>query len=180
MNKYGAQTFTVIGPGRLGRSLIDGLKAAGFKPLSIFSRSEPERDLFSASAGVLCKKGLPASEEETGRWVFITTQDDQIGRVAESLSVSGVDWNNRNLIHCSGNHHSGLLENVAERGARIASMHPLQTFSHESSGSAFEGITVTLEGNPALTRELSDVVQVMGGEPLILDREQKRILHAAA
>lgn len=173
-------TFSIIGPGRLGSSLLDGLKRAGYRPLSVFVRSSPENQPFPAADGTLCINGLPRSEEELGRWVFITTQDDQIAPVADALSGSDMDWRDRNLIHCSGNLHSGVLEAVAEKGAKTASMHPLQTFIRGSDGSAFEGITVSLEGDPQLTEELSAAVVAMGAKPLPLDRDQKRVLHTAA
>ncbi len=188
--------LTVIGPGAVGRSLLLSAKEAGYRITSVFrnkdsdSLSGSDSDSGSGSgsgadtsrlSGVQQFTGLEqVSEENLGRCIFLTTPDDQIRKVTGQLSAAPVKWESRIVVHCSGALDSGVLNDLAERGAATASFHPMQTFTEESSSDSFRRIYVTIEGDRRALKLLKDFAEKIGSTPLELTRDQKTSLHIAA
>ena len=67
-----------------------------------------------------------------------------------------------------------------ERGARVASLHPVQSFPRKDvPSSVFEGITWGLEGDAAAFEEAEGIVRALRGNVLLLSAKDKAIYHAA-
>jgi predicted short-subunit dehydrogenase-like oxidoreductase (DUF2520 family) len=103
------RTITVIGPGRVGRSLITVINT-----LQGYSLSE-----------VLTRESYTAAQPAD--IYAITTPDSAIGDVAQALSR--VIPPGATVFHCSGAQDCNVLSPCKERGAHIAALHPVQTFS---------------------------------------------------
>ena len=170
---------TIIGTGAVGSALLD------------FFRKEqvPVRSEWNSRSGVVYSENgkkisvqdtIPQSENQIGRYVFITTPDDLIHVISEKIAALPVKWGMRNVIHCSGNLNAGELSALSEKGARTVSMHPLQTFTKKEGSERLTGISISLEGDEELIVELRALIKRMGSNPVELSREQKRALHIGA
>lgn len=179
MVAFQERSFTLIGTGALGGALADLLDKQ-----SCFIRSA-----YSSSGGTIksavghsgkSDHSYPANESESGDVIFICVPDDMITVVAKQLSSTDIDWSNKSVVHCSGNLFSDELKELAEKGAQIASMHPLQTFRRGDQADRFDGIFISLEGRRELCDELAAFINNLGAKPLRVQKEQKQILHIAA
>lgn len=176
---------TIIGPGRVGSSLLDGLKKAGYRIASVITRTgKPTLALREIQRAESPDFPMIRLEElaggPIGHLVFITTPDDSISEVAERLASIHADWDGKVVAHASGFLNSRQLEPLRNKGARVASFQPLQTFTSGSGGDAFQGIHVTLEGNDEAIESLRQVAVALGSNPHPVTPEQKHALHVAA
>lgn len=179
MESFQGQSFTLIGTGALGGALSDLLKKNSFSVHSVYNSRGGvlyNREGFSKTT----VQTNPFYEAETGDVIFICVPDDDIPNVAARLSNSNIDWSNKSVVHCSGNLFSDELNAVSEKGAQIASMHPLQTFHRGDRANRFDGIFVSLEGSNPLCDKLKNLLTTVGAKPLKVRKEQKQILHIAA
>src|SRR5690625_824650 len=119
-------------------------------------------------------------DDHTGGILFITTPDDAIAEVVERLSHLELNWNERIVAHCSGLLSSKVLQPLKDRGAGVASFHPLQTFTGSADSERFHRIHISVEGEGHAVDRLWSVAVSLGATPLRLDPDQKGILHIAA
>ncbi|MGB8959441.1 MAG: DUF2520 domain-containing protein, partial [Candidatus Aminicenantales bacterium] len=112
--------------------------------------------------------------------VIIAVPDDAVGRVAAALARAAGSWAKRSVFHTSGLLPAGVLGPLAKRGARVASLHPVQSFPRKDvPPSVFEGITWGLEGDAAAFEEAERIVRALRGNVLLLSAKDKAIYHAA-
>jgi predicted short-subunit dehydrogenase-like oxidoreductase (DUF2520 family) len=110
-------------------------------------------------------------------FVFITTPDDVIPRVADR-----VKWRKRqSVVHCSGADSVDILEPAKKSGARTGGFHPLQTFAGiDQAIENIPGSTFTIEADEPLLTTLKDMAGVLGGQWIRLKSKDKVAYHAAA
>ncbi len=124
MNKY----VVIIGAGRISYSLVSALSKSGYNVVSIVSRN-------INSAKALAKKlkidhfsddliDIP----ESARIFFLTIPDGKIAKVASDLSYQKLKFKQSLFIHLSGAENISILKPLKGKGAKIASLHPMQTF----------------------------------------------------
>lgn len=178
----GKYTYTIIGEGAVGGALLHFLQS---NQLTIKSSWTSDRGMVFNNAhsenetGVI-ESSIPQDESHTGSMVFITVPDDAISKVSGLLARTSINWNGKSVVHCSGNLFSDELYELEEKGARTASMHPLQTFKRGDDADRFANIYVTLQGDSVLCEFLSRLVNDMKAISLQVQKEQKQMLHIAA
>ena len=172
--------FSIVGAGRLGASLGAALVRRGWEIALIVDRdaraAREARRLIGAgrTAAAFGRSSRP------GEVVFIAVPDDAVGRVAASLAASGVAWSGRTVFHTSGLLPARALEPLREKGARTASLHPVQTFPRKDTpAAAFKGITWGIEGDAPAVRTAGTIVRGLGGHALLLSEKDKPLYHAA-
>lgn len=163
--------FAVVGPGRLGLALTDGLLHCGYPLMGVVSRTQAP--LPNVPAGLV----LPTSAlTDVPGVIFLTVPDDHIAEVAGDLPVD-----ERHLVvHCSGSRTLGELARAAERGARTACFHPLQAFPRGADRRRFEGVTVGIDGDDDAFALLAQVASDLGARALSLSGVDRARYHAAA
>jgi predicted short-subunit dehydrogenase-like oxidoreductase (DUF2520 family) len=174
------KTFSIVGAGRLGTSLAAALARRGW-PLEVIVDREPRaaREGRRIIGRGRASTALAAAAKAKGT-VIIAVPDDAVGRVASALARSGGSWAGRNVFHTSGLLPSGILGPLAGRGARVASLHPVQAFPRKDlPASIFEGITWGLEGDTAAVEAGEGIVRALRGNVLLLSVEDKPLYHAA-
>lgn len=173
-------SVTIIGAGAVGTAWLDFFREAGYPVRSVW-KSDSGR-WFDPDSGK--KKNadspLPERSEQTGDWVFITTPDDLIENTAQTLSESAIDWSGRGVIHCSGSFSASILRPLSEKGASIASVHPIQTFTRGDDRTRLQQIYMSLQGDPDLVERLESIVREQESHALLLDENQKNAVHIAA
>lgn len=173
-------SITVIGTGSVGSALSEFFEKNGYAIRSLWNRSGGEIWDEAAQKYQPSHSDFPSRPDELGDWIFITTPDGVIGSTAQKLSKISVRWGQKSVIHCSGNMTSAECESLAQKGARTASMHPLQTFQKRDGAERFKDIYISLEGEEGLVEELRMVIETMGAKPVRVSPGQKQKLHVAA
>jgi len=171
---------TIIGTGGLGSSLARSCAAKNIPIKSLFNRTVSEAHELADELEVSISNSFPASAEELGSLVFITVPDRAVQPVASELAEITNDFSDHIFAHCSGNESADLLESLSEKGAGVASFHPLQTFTKDSSPDSFNGIYFSMQGNRQAFPMLKNIAQQMGAHTFEISKEQKSHLHAGA
>ena len=172
--------IAIIGAGRVGTSIGYALKRKGYTITSISCSS-----LASAKESTrIIGQGQPSvnitETARSGEVVFITVPDDRIAGVVSELNASNIYWTGKTVFHCSGLHPAGILKPLKERGASIASFHPIQSFSGKTPHiKTFRGISFGLEGEKKALLLARNLVLDLGGRPLTIQSQQKPLYHAA-
>jgi predicted short-subunit dehydrogenase-like oxidoreductase (DUF2520 family) len=110
---------------------------------------------------------------------MIATRDDAIVPSAETLAASGKITPDDIVFHVSGATPSSALEPVRERGALIASVHPIKTFSDaELAARTFAGTFCGAEGDADALAVLKPAFEKVGATVFEIDPELKPVYHA--
>ena len=163
-----------IGAGAVGGSLSVALHAAGYPVLSVASRTHASAQTFAARIpGCTPYRSLQRLVDSAG-FVFVTTSDDAIGPVCDSLR-----WRpGQGVAHCSGVTSLDPLHNVVGRGAVAGAFHPLQAFSSVEEGARnIPGTTFGIEAGPELHDYLERMALDIGGNPIFLRPQDKVLYH---
>jgi predicted short-subunit dehydrogenase-like oxidoreductase (DUF2520 family) len=172
--------FSIIGAGRLGTSLGLALARRGWEPAVIADRDpaaarEGRRAIGRGTASadiVRAARKAPV--------LFITVPDDAVEAVARKLARTAGDWSGRTIFHTSGLLASSSLGPLRALGARVASLHPVQSFPAKAGGARlFPGIFWGIEGDPEAVRLGKEIVRSLGGRPFVVREEAKPLYHAA-
>ncbi len=172
--------LAIIGAGRVGRALGRRLRELGWKIGAIVTRSDASarRAVRFIGAGKACA-GM-TRQILASRVILIATPDDHIAVVAEDLARIGEEeLRGRVVLHMSGAMDSAVLTPVQQWGAKIGSMHPLQSFSGVAVPS-LEGKVFTLEGETQAVRVARRIARALGGSPVLISGSKKLLYHAAA
>jgi predicted short-subunit dehydrogenase-like oxidoreductase (DUF2520 family) len=114
------------------------------------------------------------------RVILIATPDDSIAVVAQELArISEEELRGKVVLHTSGAIDSAVLEAVRKRGAKVGSMHPLQSFSGVTVPS-LEGKVFAIEGETQAVRVARRMARALGGSPVRVVGSKKLLYHAAA
>jgi predicted short-subunit dehydrogenase-like oxidoreductase (DUF2520 family) len=114
------------------------------------------------------------------RVILIATPNDEITVVSQELARIGEEeLRGRVVLHTSGAMDSTVLEAVRKRGAKVGSLHPLQSFSGVAAPS-LEGKIFAIEGETQAVRMARRIARALGGSPIHIVASKKLLYHAAA
>ena len=163
-----------IGAGAVGGSLSVALHNAGYPVVAVASRTHASAQTFAARIpGCAPYRSLQKLADSVG-FVFITTSDDAIGPVCDSIR-----WREgQGVAHCSGATGLDPLNGAVESGAASGAFHPLQAFSSVEEGIRnIPGATFGIEAGPELRDYLERMALDIGGNPIFLRPEDKVLYH---
>lgn len=103
--------------------------------------------------------------------------DGEIVRVAKSFSK--LQWQGKYAFHSSGVLSSDALSSLRDRGAKVASVHPLMTFV-KGSVPELTGVPFAIEGDAAAVRVARRIVRDLGGRAVAIRKQDKVAYHAFA
>lgn len=163
-----------IGAGAVGGSLASALNGAGYRVVAVSSRTEASAQAFAARIpGCVPYRSLQKLVDSVG-FVFVTTSDDAIGAVCDSLVWRG----GQGVAHCSGAASLEPLRSAVESGAATGAFHPLQAFSSVEEGvKNIPGTTFGIEAGSELRDYLERMALDIGGNPIFLRPEDKVLYH---
>jgi predicted short-subunit dehydrogenase-like oxidoreductase (DUF2520 family) len=107
--------------------------------------------------------------------VWITVPDDAIAGVARVLARSQ-EWKGKVVFHSSGALTSDELAPLREKGARVASVHPMMTFVR-GVAPQMAGVAFAAEGDAAAVRVAKSIVERLGADALSIKKENKVLYH---
>ncbi len=174
------RTINVIGCGKVGRTL-----ARLWTEHNVLEvRSVLNRSLQSGRQAVEFVGGGRAIESyaelETADIVMVSTPDEVIQQCCGQLCRAGIIQQGVVVFHCSGSLPSELLALARERGASIASVHPVRSFADPTAAvETFAGTYCALEGDRQACEVLCDVLHRCGAKTFHVQPELKTIYHVA-
>jgi len=172
-------SIAIVGPGRLGTALAICLKRSGYKIREIIPRqgstSYTSAKKLAREVGSLVSIAPEAVLEADLVWFCVP--DSRIVQAAREFSNR--NWNGKIALHSSGVLPSDALQVLRKRGANVASAHPLMTFV-QSSVSDVSGVLFAAEGDAAALRVVRGIVRNLGGQMMVLRKQDKTAYHAFA
>jgi predicted short-subunit dehydrogenase-like oxidoreductase (DUF2520 family) len=148
--------LTVVGRGRVGRSLALAAERAGAH-VSLVSHDDAAQTIPAGTAVLLC------------------VPDDRIAATAEGLADDAPSL----LGHTSGATTLNALAVAAERGAATFSLHPLQTFANGET--PVEGMPAAIAGSTQESLTYArQLAEALGMRPFEVPEESRAAYHAAA
>ncbi|GAB6180989.1 Rossmann-like and DUF2520 domain-containing protein [Desulfotomaculum defluvii] len=173
-------SFVIIGAGKVGSALGILLKERGYVPLGVFSRTASSADILAEK--LQTRRYSQASEAaRLADLVFITTTDREIASIASMIALKGGCRAGQIFIHTSGALGSDIMQPLQQHGARIVSVHPLQSFADvDSAKKNLPGSCFALEGDKEALEISKQLVDDLQGKYFIINPEDKPLYHAAA
>lgn len=163
-------TVSIIGFGKLGKAFYRIFKEKKYTINSVFSKSEYDIPEYL--------KGFDGNKNALGELVFITVPDAEILNVAQDLARDYANFDKKHIIHCSGTYSSDLLIELQNKGAKIASYHPMQAITETTS--TFANTTFDAEGDEKTLEILEQISDDLGANFIRIEKEAKIYLHTAS
>lgn len=172
--------INIIGLGRVGRVLATvWSRLPDIEIAALYHRTALSADIQAQLPPARLVQDfhqLPAAD----LWI-IAVSDAAILEVATQLAQTGVDFRDAVVCHCSGLLTSEQLLPLRQKGAAIASCHPILSFaSHAEAIAHFPGCYVGLEGDHAAIQCLKPKLQALGAYSLEISSQAKVFYHLMA
>lgn len=171
----GKERITLVGAGNLARTLVEVLPAAGYKLDEIVTRNV-SRPAISLSRRCGARHATLKTAQFPGDVVWLAVSDSAIRTCAEQIAESAA-WKNKVVLHSSGALSSDELKSLRERGASVASAHPMMTFV-AGEAPRLEGLAWTVEGDRKAVLVARKIVRELGGAPFEIKKKDKSLYHA--
>ncbi len=192
----------IVGAGNLGSALGVALHRVGYVIETVVAL---DNRASLKSAGALAEKvGARAATDLSGMtaeliWFCVPDGEIQHAALAQRQSPHafaknasttghpGFSWTGKTALHSSGALSSDELSSLRERGAAVASMHPMMTFvrgqvsrwdSAKRSGPPLAGVSFAVEGDARAVRVARRVVKDLGGVAYAIRKQDKVAYHA--
>lgn len=174
-----ARSVSIVGAGRLGRTLGRSLHRLGWRVGAVVTRSKATARAAVRTIGA----GEPHSTLTRGvadaDVILLVTPDDALADVARKLAkLAGNNWRGKVVLHASGALDSSILRPLAHCGAATGSIHPMQTFTERSQPS-LRGVIFAVEGDARARRTGAAIARGLGGVPVQVASRHKPAYHAA-
>jgi predicted short-subunit dehydrogenase-like oxidoreductase (DUF2520 family) len=169
--------IAIVGAGNLGSALAVSLHAAGFVVSEILSREGKfSRKRARALAHKVGARPATVDSPATADLVWLCVPDRDISSCARALGQVG-SWQKKIAVHSSGALSSDEIAILRERGASIASAHPLMTFVQGVRPSLI-GVSFAVEGDASALRIVRKVIADLGAQSFPIRKRDKAAYHA--
>jgi len=176
------ENIAIIGLGKTGTAIGHLLRQAGYPIVAVASRSQASlRKRIGYTGGMAFTADANAEAASLATCIFITTPDDTIAAVCHDIAQKGGISPGDKVVHMSGAGGLDLLEAARKAGAKVASIHPLQSFADvDEAISNIPFTTFGITGGEDLREWLVVLVRELGGIPIEIPEGCKPLYHAAA
>jgi len=172
--------------GNVGTTLACLLAAAGWNVVAVSSRSRESArrgaDFVEARTG--CRPEVCEGTVEVAaraRVVVVAVPDDAVRHVAAQIAESHQPVQCGVVAHTSGSLSSQELSPVRKRGARVLSIHPIQSVPDPEVGlSVLPGSRFAVEGDEEALAVGRTIIEDVGGRPWTIPTDMKTLYHAGA
>lgn len=170
----------IIGAGVVGTAIGVVLSEKGYEITGV-------QDINSESTQQLVERigctaySSPHEVSRSADILFITTSDSSIENVVDTLANDGAFFAGQIVVHMSGAQSSEILDKAKEFGAKILSVHPLQSFAGTDLAiKNLPGSIFSIEGDRDAYDAAVCIVETLRGEYFFIDRKAKPLYHAGA
>ena len=173
-------TLNIIGAGHVGRVFGRVLGASGcFSVQDVLTRqlasAQQAVDFIGAGRAVGSLAELRRADV-----TMLAVGDDQIMSVCAELAAARPLAGDI-VFHCSGALSSRDLQDAAQAGAFVASVHPIRSFADpDAVARGFAGTFCGIEGDAGALAVLEPALRACGARPVAIDAGAKTVYHAAA
>jgi predicted short-subunit dehydrogenase-like oxidoreductase (DUF2520 family) len=170
-------SITIIGAGNLGSAIARALHAAGYRIKEIVHRGGTSARRAHSLARQVGAHAVRLSHASLAAdLIWICAGDSGIAVAAVQLATRG-DWRGKTAFHSSGALSSGELKPLRDRGASVASIHPMMTFVRDARPE-LAGVTFAIEGDARAARLARRVALDLGGRAAAIQARHKPLYHA--
>jgi len=174
----------IIGAGTVGSVLGRLLINKGHRVACVVSRTMTSAR--RAGRFLRCRNVTTSLDEIPAgiNLLLITVPHDAIAGVASALAATDrLDFRKLWVCHASGMLTAAVLDPLAQRGSRVFSFHPLQTFPRsfhprdilESARGIFYGV----DGSPKAIAAAGRLARELDGQIIVIPPERREFYHAA-
>jgi len=175
-----ARTISIVGAGRVGKTLGKRLRELGWHIGAVVTRSQATSRAAMRFIGAGVPLAFLAPEIFDADVILISTPDNALATVARSLAQGrGSIARGKIILHTSGALDRSELAILARLGASTGSLHPMQTFSGRNIPK-LKDVIFAVEGDRRALRTAKQMARSLGGIPVAIDGKNKPIYHATA
>jgi predicted short-subunit dehydrogenase-like oxidoreductase (DUF2520 family) len=171
----------IIGAGVVGTALGYLLKKAGYEIAGIASRtlkSARKARGFIKEGDASTDLGSVARKADI---VFITTSDDAIENACISIASEDGFRHGAVVFHTCGALPSSVLKSARKKGAKTASLHPLQSLANvKEAVKNLPGSYFCIEGDRQAVTVAKGIVKTLKGKEITIQVNKKPLYHAGA
>ncbi len=170
--------IAIVGPGRLGSALACELVRAGYRIPEIVALNAPASQRRARRLARLVPARVLTSSRATlsADLIWFCVPDREIRNAARELKRA-TEWKGKIAFHSCGALASDELNVLRQRGAAVASVHPMMTFVRGSQPQ-LGGVPFAIEGDAAALRVARRIVRDLGGTAFSISPKKKAAYHA--
>jgi predicted short-subunit dehydrogenase-like oxidoreductase (DUF2520 family) len=173
------RTISIVGAGRVGRSLARALRERGWRIGAVVTRSKASARAAVRAIGGGTPQWRVTADVLASEITLIATPDGAIASVAQQLArVARGKLRGKIVLHMSGALDRRVLAPLARKGAATGSVHPMQTFSGKRVPQ-LKGIIFAIEGDAWARQAARAMARALGGVPVEIAGANKPAYHAA-
>jgi predicted short-subunit dehydrogenase-like oxidoreductase (DUF2520 family) len=173
----GRPTIAIVGAGNLASAVALALNRAGYSTDAVISRGGASLQRAKLLARRVGSRVVDISKDKfDANIVWFCVPDGAISAAASALA-SGGNWKGKVALHSSGALTSDELDVLRQRGASVASVHPLMTFVPGSRPS-LAGVPFAIEGDAAAVRMAQHIVTDLRARAFPIRKRDKAAYHA--
>ncbi len=193
-----SRILSIVGAGRVGRTLGKRLRQRGWRIGAVVTRSARTARaavrIIGAGTPVEARGLSPAKSRRSSDGalapavqsvfaadvIFLTTADDDLPAVVRALAaIGGAECKGKIVLHTSATLDRSVLAPLARLGAATGSLHPMQAFGANVIPN-LKGVIFAVEGDSRARRMAQFIGRSLGGITVAIDSRDKPIYHAAA
>ncbi len=169
--------ITIVGPGNLGSAMARALRAAGYRIDEVIHRGGHSGQRARAVARVAGARATHLRDARlAAEIIWVCVGDAAIAACAGELAKREA-WKGKIALHSSGALSSGELKPLRDRGAAVASIHPMMTFVRNVQPE-LSGVTFAIEGDAPAVRAAASIARALGARPVVIAPASKPLYHA--
>ncbi len=177
----------IIGAGRVGRTFAQAcMNAAHISLIGVYDTSLAQLENLPSNIKKVSTSNIEHALHmaSMANMLLFAVQDSQIHKAAIQwnalLKRKGISFSNACAIHMSGALPSSKLEALKENGFYVASLHPIVSFSNDTSPEVMNGAFAAMEGDEPAMDWLHEFCEALGMNCFRIDAANKVLYHAAA
>jgi predicted short-subunit dehydrogenase-like oxidoreductase (DUF2520 family) len=193
-----SRILSIVGAGRVGRTLGKLLRQRGWRIGAVVTRSArtaraaariigagtpvEARGLSLAKSRRSLDGALAAAVQSifSADVIFLTTADDDLPALVRALAaIGGARCKDKIVLHTSATLDRTVLAPLERLGAATGSLHPMQAFGANVIPN-LKGVIFAVEGDSRARRTAQSIGKSLGGITVAIDNLDKPVYHAAA
>jgi predicted short-subunit dehydrogenase-like oxidoreductase (DUF2520 family) len=173
------RSLSIVGAGRVGRTLGRRLHRLGWRIGAVVTRSAPTSRIAVREIGAGKPYSRLVPEILDSNVILLTTPDGALSGVAGALAkFDEMKLRGKIVLHTSGALDRTVLAPLARRGASTGSLHPMQTFTGRGAPE-LEKVIFAVEGDRSAAMVARKIARSFGGVPVTINSKNKPAYHAA-